>query len=245
MNEEQKDIFGNLVPVNESEQALVASLIEGLSNVRSSIASGGPLSSEPFLGVGKDGSWKYGQEGTKVAPASRWIPNLPKMQHGWIAWKDSKPAGLLLVSVGEKLPEPSSLRDVGAPWEQVYSMQVRCIEGPDEGAQALFQNSSLGAKRAIDGLITAITTQVSKTKVPAIPVLRLDIRSYANKKYGGTTYEPVFAVTGWVNPITGKAIGDSSESAPRAAPSQPTSVEEILTEAVSAGNAGRRRRVGA
>ena len=231
-----RDIFGELVPVADTQHALTNDLVQGLANVSMTVASaGGSSNGLPFLGISKRGRWHYGVEGVEVDPMSTAVMNLRSFQHGYIAWADGKPT-VVMVPINQPLPPSSSLPPVPNSkngWEIGVSVEVVFVSGKDKGAHCLYQNNSDGARQAAKKLAEVVQRQLKVDPSKPHPIIKLETTSYDHPKHG-EIIKPVFTVIGFTD----------GRSDPTTAPVKTPSPapETVAPQPETAGV--RRRRVG-
>jgi hypothetical protein len=228
-DEAPRDIFGELVPVGNSANAL-QDLDLGLGNLSNSISDTGIGSGLPFLGISKGGWWHYGQEGIRPDPLATLAVNIRSARHGYICWKDGKPYDRM-VAANQPLPPVHELPDYGAKWELGLSIEMAFISGKDKGVKVLYKNNSIGGRKAIAKLVEQIQRQRLTDPSKLIPIIKLETYAYDNKKFGGETTNPVFTLVGFTD-------GRSAIEAPKASAPSPAAEAPQPAE-----TAGRRRRV--
>jgi hypothetical protein len=91
---------------------------------------------------------------------------------------------------------------------------LKCVNGEDAGLEVRYTVTSVGGKRAVQGLAAAIAAQVETNPDLPVPVVRLKKEHYQHKEYG-RIFTPIFEIVGWVN-LDGKAT--SGEAAAAEAP---------------------------
>lgn len=215
--------------------AALKGLKQGIQNVKSTIMVKG---GDPFLRLGKDGNWVYGQEDIEVEGKSHWAANPLSIQHGWIAWNRDKgadnsggPLGEVMVGLGHPLPPKSSLQDVGHDWDQQISIMMKCLDGTDKGEQVLYKTASVGGVGAMDKLIGAIDIKLAEDTDAVVPILSLDSDSYKHPTYG-KTYFPVLTITGWMTLDGVEAVEapeDDAKAEPEAKQPEPEPVKQTRT----------------
>lgn len=179
--------------------AALNAMRKGLQNVKQTLVVKG---GDPFLRLLKHGEWVYGQEDATVGEDSLWVINPLSLQHGFIAWPPegegagSGPLGEVMVPMTMPLPGREELRDVGAPWSQQFSIQMKCVEGEDTGTQVLYKVGSTGGTNAMDKVITAMMQQLDDDPEHPAPIVQLLVDSYDHKKWG-RTFVPVLQLRGW------------------------------------------------
>lgn len=209
----------NAIATSTAAGALAAlkGLKQGIQNVKSTIMVKG---GDPFLRLGKDGNWVYGQEDIEVEGKSHWAANPLSIQHGWIAWNRDKgadnsggPLGEVMVGLGHPLPPKSSLQDVGHDWDQQISIMMKCLDGTGKGEQVLYKTASVGGVGAMDKLIGAIDIKLAEDTDAVVPILSLDSDSYKHPTYG-KIYFPVLTITGWMTLDGVEAVEAPEDSQP-------------------------------
>jgi hypothetical protein len=96
-------------------------------------------------------------------------------------------------------------------WETQVGMSLKCISGPDNGLEVRYSVTSVGGKRAVQGLAVAIAQQVESDQSKPVPVVTLKRDHYTHKSYG-KIYTPVFEVQEWMSMDGGKAEGDEPKA---------------------------------
>jgi hypothetical protein len=142
-----------------------------------------------------------------------WAVNPFSFVHGYIAWGDGEVLGEKMVSVSQPLPEMDAA-PAGAKrgWETQVGMALKCISGPDNGLEVRYSVTSVGGKRAVQGLAVAIAQQVESDQTKPVPVVVLKRDHYTHKSYG-KIYTPVFEVQEWMS-MDGKSEEKAEEAAP-------------------------------
>jgi hypothetical protein len=160
----------------------------------------------------KRGDWVFGADQTEVDEGTLWAVNPFSFVHGYIAWGDGEVLGEKMVSVSHPLPEMESA-PAGAKrgWETQVGMSLKCISGPDNGLEVRYNVTSVGGKRAVQGLAVAIAQQVESDQSKPVPVVTLKRDHYTHKSYG-KIYTPVFEVQEWMSMDGDKAEGDKPEA---------------------------------
>jgi hypothetical protein len=196
----------------------------------------------PILGLDKIGRPKYGQEDTLVRPGSLLAFNVFDYEWGWVAWKDSKPVGEVLVPGGQDLPDPRTLANHGVEWKKQYVIEGYFTEGPDKGVRVVYKPSSMGGTAALEKLFLEVARQVEIDPTKLIPIVEMTSKSYPNKKYGGDTWDPVFTVKGWgPTPAEGEAPRPPTPE-PDPTPTPPPAAEAEAPANAGVGASNRRRR---
>lgn len=166
-----------------------------------------------ILKMDKRGDWVFGADQTEVDDGTLWAVNPFSFVHGFIAWGDGEVLGEKMVSVSQPLPEMDAA-PAGAKrgWETQVGMSLKCISGPDNGLEVRYNVTSVGGKRAVQGLAVAIAQQVESDQSKPVPVVMLKRDHYTHKSYG-KIYTPVFEVQEWMS-MDGKSEEKAEEAAP-------------------------------
>lgn len=188
----------------------VSSLSVALRQLEKDVGPAGSV----ILKMDKRGDWVFGADQTEVDDGTLWAVNPFSFVHGFIAWGDGEVLGEKMVSVSQPLPEMEPA-PAGAKrgWETQVGMSLKCISGPDNGLEVRYNVTSVGGKRAVQGLAVAIAQQVESDQSKPVPVVTLKRDHYTHKSYG-KIYTPVFEVQEWMSMDGGKAEEPAEEAAP-------------------------------
>jgi hypothetical protein len=186
----------------------VSSLSVALRQLEKDVGPAGSV----ILKMDKRGDWVFGADQTEVDEGTLWAVNPFSFVHGYIAWGDGEVLGEKMVSVSHPLPEMEAA-PAGAKrgWETQVGMSLKCISGPDNGLEVRYSVTSVGGKRAVQGLAVAIAQQVESDQSKPVPVVTLKRDHYTHKSYG-KIYTPVFEVQEWMSMDGDKAEGDKPEA---------------------------------
>lgn len=187
----------------------VSSLSVALRQLEKDVGPAGSV----ILKMDKRGDWVFGADQTEVDDGTLWAVNPFSFVHGYIAWGDGEVLGEKMVSVSQPLPEMEAA-PAGAKrgWETQVGMSLKCISGPDNGLEVRYNVTSVGGKRAVQGLAVAIAQQVESDQTKPVPVVMLKRDHYTHKSYG-KIYTPVFEVQEWMS-MDGKSDEKAEEAAP-------------------------------
>jgi hypothetical protein len=186
----------------------VSSLSVALRQLEKDVGPAGSV----ILKMDKRGDWVFGADQTEVDEGTLWAVNPFSFVHGYIAWGDGEVLGEKMVSVSHPLPEMESA-PAGAKrgWETQVGMSLKCISGPDNGLEVRYSVTSVGGKRAVQGLAVAIAQQVENDQSKPVPVVTLKRDHYTHKSYG-KIYTPVLEVQEWMSMDGGKAEGEEPKA---------------------------------
>jgi hypothetical protein len=197
----------------------VQSFAASLRKIVADVAPSGTV----ILKMDKAGHWVFGADQTEIEDDSIWAVNPFSFVHGFIAWGDGTVLAEKMVSVSEPLPDVGPAPE-GAKrgWEMQIGMSLACTNGEDEGMQARYTVTSVGGKRAVQGLALAIADQADKNPDSPVPLVSLKKEHYQHKSYG-RIYTPVFDIVSWksldgVNSDAAVDADEHDEEAEQAAP---------------------------
>jgi len=171
-----------------------------------------------ILKMDKTGHWVFGADQTEVEKGTRWAVNPFSFVHGFIAWGKGEVLAEHMAPLTEPLPE------VGVPpagaergWEQQFGFSLKALDGDDAGMEARFSATSVGGKRSVQTLGTAIAGQVMKDQSRPVAVVELKNDHYQHKSYG-RVFTPVFEIVDW---LTMEGEGVQTSDAPEAGGGEP------------------------
>jgi len=196
--------------------------VSSLSSALRSIETDASASGMVILKMDRTGHWVFGADQTEVEDHSIWAINPFSFVHGYIAWGEGTVLAEKMVSVAEPLPEvdaPPSGAKRG--WEMQIGFTLACTNGEDEGLQARYTATSVGGKKAVQELATAIAAQVDKDQNKPVPMVALKKEHYQHKTYG-RIHTPVFDIVDWAS-LNGDTASDAAEL--EVAADEPTSEE--------------------
>lgn len=183
----------------------LATFQKALATAQTNIAVKG---GEDFLKLDKrDGEWRYGASETDVQQGSLWAINPASLRMGFIAWGKGEVLGKRMLPIlSGQMVDRATLPAVGAEWSESVAMQLRCMNGEDEGVQVEYEQNSYGGKKAFADILQAFQVQIAQDQVNIVPVVALKSDSYDHKQYG-TIYNPIFEIVKWIS-MEGVAAGD-------------------------------------
>jgi hypothetical protein len=200
--------------------ALVAKIAAGIG--KSQIGAGAGGGGQILLRL-VTGKWLFGQGNDEVQHGSSWLVNITTFKHGDVTWFESQLVDEYMVDMWSDTRPLPPTHATGASPKQQMSVEMKCMNGEDAGLQVLYKISSLGGTAALFDLKEAVRRRVDERgpEYPYLfPVLELGFTSYPNKRYGGTTYNPVLKRVGWAD-INGQLEGAEDGGAPAAALKEP------------------------
>jgi hypothetical protein len=151
------------------------------------------------------GTWGFGQKRIIPEEGSRWAVNPLTFKWGWISFADNKKkAGEEMVSVTQPMPEFAKLPETGFPWQEQWSVDMKCLDGADAGVEVIHKANTDGTRSAIVSLFEKVRSQISSeqqagkklhdSKIVAIILLEKD--SYPHTKHGPIS-TPVLNLIDW------------------------------------------------
>ena len=172
----------------------ITSLTTALRSMQDTSSGGGVL----ILKMDKTGHWVFGADQTEVQEGSQWAVNPFSFVHGFIAWGDGIVLAEKMTSVNNPKPElDAAPAGASRGWESQIGMSLKCLTGEDAGMEVRYSATSIGGRRGVTDLATALATQVDKDQTKPVPVVTLEKEHYQHKSYG-RIFTPVFAVVSWM-----------------------------------------------
>jgi hypothetical protein len=194
--------------------AAVATLQAALANVPIGIGRTG-LPMMLFKSREDGGTWGFGQRRTIPEEGSRWAVNPLTIQWGCISFGDgNKVVGERLVPITQPKPLIADMPDTTFPWQEEWSVNMKCLDGADAGVEVIFKATTDGAIKAIELLVDELRNRLNGNQHNGkiVPIALLEKDSYQHVKHGPTPY-PVLTIVDWM-PLDGPA--------PAPAPVEPT-----------------------
>jgi hypothetical protein len=160
-----------------------------------------------YLGFdGTTGRYKLNKEPVDPKSLGRILVPQHGLFEGCIEWANSSPLQKIQRQLlGVHYDEPMSEKLLGKPLSpNAYKKET---DGPtltfgfvgymlDDGANVMFEHSSMGATKAVNALATNATQAIVAFDELVHPVIELDLGSYENSYR--TIYDPKFIVVGYV-----------------------------------------------
>lgn len=149
-----------------------------------------------FLKMSKAGEWVYGAHEEEITEDMELLVNPGGFVHGFVCWADGAKLGEIVKGVDQPVEEPEDT-PAGSTrgWEAQLGMTLK-INDP-EGANLLFNTSSVGGKRAVAEMAQQVAEKLASGDEKIVPVVKLSAESYKHKKYG-TIYTPAITVVRWI-----------------------------------------------
>ncbi len=180
----------------------------------------------------KNGEYLFGREQQEVT-GDIIVINSASFRHGWILWTDNV-AKKSMVAFNQALPDQLERNENGEEAVESRSFEARFSDDAD--TILVFETSSYGGRKGCDNLLSEIQRKAAINDF-VFPVVRLASEHYKAKK-GGTIYNPIFEVVGWMD-VNGQEEGKVSKIA---APSQPAEQADLFEQEEPAAPAPVRRR---
>jgi len=193
-------------------------------------AGEGSTGNDLYAKMGKDGIFVYGADNTEFEEDSRWALNPLGIYHGFVAWGDKSHGtegqnlGEVLVPASQPMPVESDLPEVKGSWSKAVALQMRCVNGEDEGVQVLWKSNSYGGRKAYAALLGSVVTRINAGEAAIVPILECASDSYQHASYG-KIYTPEFNIQEWVTmdaqPEAEKVEAKEPEPEPEPEPEAP------------------------
>lgn len=190
------------------------------------------------------GVWVYGVEAVDVQDESEWAINPLSFEYGYVCWKDSKPAGEAMVSVGVQRPDKATLVDHGEDskgkkvgWDEQMACRLMCVSGDDVGVELNYRTSTYGGIQAIKSVMKEVGAKINAGKGEVVAIVTLENDSYIHADHG-KTYTPQMPIVRWTAmEVEAPVAGDAEEPA-----SETETPVDPLPKAEEPAAAPRRRR---
>src|SRR5215831_836832 len=213
----------NSIPVSlidgQSIEEFIRNSTRNLQHVANAMPGSG-IAGAVYLGFdGTKGEWKLNREPTDPKSLGRILVPQHGLFEGCIEWANSSPLQKIQRQLlGIHYDEPMSERLLLKPLSpNAYKKET---DGPsytlgfvgfmlDDGANVVFEHSSMGAKKAINALATAATQALTAFGEIVHPVIELGSGSYENSYR--TIYDPKLTVIGYVTDTRAREVNVLSE----------------------------------
>jgi hypothetical protein len=147
------------------------------------------------------GIWTFGQKRTAVEAGSDWAVNPGTFQRGYVCFDTSKKvAGERVLPISLPMPDFAELPDKGFPWQEQWTVNMKCISGADAGKEVTYKAATVGGVQAVGGLIDAIRDRFNGGQHggKVVPIVHLEKYDYPHPQYGKTV-NPLPTIVGWVS----------------------------------------------
>jgi hypothetical protein len=199
----------NSVPASLNGQSIDEFIRNSVQNLQRTAATvpGSGIAGAVYLGFdGTKGEWKLNREAVDAKSIGRILVPQHGLFEGCIEWANSSPLQKIQRQLlGVHYDEPMSEHLLPKPLSpNAYKKET---DGPaltlgfvgfmlDDGANVVFEHSSMGAKKAVNALATAATQALVAFGELVHPVIELGSSSYENSYR--TIYDPKLNVIGYV-----------------------------------------------
>ena len=194
--------------------ASIASLAAALANVPIGIGRTG-LPMMLFKSREDGGTWGFGQRRTIPEEGSRWAVNPLTIQWGCISFGDgNKVVGERLVPITQPKPLIADMPDTTFPWQEEWSVNMKCLDGADAGVEVIFKATTDGAIKAIVQLVDELRNRLNGNQHNGkiVPIVLLEKDGYQHPKHGPTAI-PVLTIVDWMS-LDGPAPAPAPEPPP-------------------------------
>ena len=194
--------------------ASIASLAAALANVPIGIGRTG-LPMMLFKSREDGGTWGFGQRRTIPEEGSRWAVNPLTIQWGCISFGDgNKVVGERLVPITQPKPLIADMPDTTFPWQEEWSVNMKCLDGADAGVEVIFKATTDGAIKAIVLLVDELRNRLNGNQHDGkiVPIVLLEKDGYQHPKHGPPAI-PVLTIVDWMS-LDGPAPAPAPEPPP-------------------------------
>jgi hypothetical protein len=133
------------------------------------------------------GTWMFGQKRTVPEPGSRWAINPMTFRWGYICFGDNKKVlDEHVVSVSLPKPLVTELPDTGFPWQEQWSVNMKCLDGADAGVEVVYKMSTDGGIKSIVIMLGLVRDRLNSGQHGGkiVPTVLLEKDSYPHKEHG-------------------------------------------------------------
>jgi hypothetical protein len=123
------------------------------------------------------------------------------IQWGCISFGDgNKVIGERLVPISQPKPLIADMPDTGFPWQEEWSVNMKCLDGADAGVEVIFKATTDGAIKAIVLLVDELRNRLNGNQHDGkiVPIVLLEKDGYQHPKHGPTAI-PVLAIISWMS----------------------------------------------
>ena len=177
--------------------ASITSLITAIETTSTRVALASN-DGKQFLKIAKGGFWAFGADETEVEEASRWAINPNSFSTGFACWGEGELLDEAMALITDDPIIKAQLPTHDKPWQDQIGMQLVCLDGEDEGTEAVYSATSHGGKKAFRGLLDEVLAKAKAGDPEIVPIVELEVESYKHKKYG-KVFTPAFNVVSWVS----------------------------------------------
>ena len=181
-----------------------------------------------------EGTITYGAERTEIEEGSEWVLLPQTLKHGYLARNGAKVDDEVWASVFHDLPDVTDKPiKRGFNWDQAYKGEFVCVSGEDVGTQVEFGGAAAGiVKMYSQQILPALLSQLDVDPGSLFLAVTFDVRSYDNKTYNKTIYEPVVTPVSWFSEAELAELGVEGKKAD-AAPEEPEEAADDVIEGES------------
>jgi hypothetical protein len=211
----------SVAPTARGSTALMS--LEALGTALNSVDTSIGYSSKPMMFFkSRENIWTFGRQQNEPEKGSRWAANPPTLERGYIAFDGTKKLGERMRFVGLPKIDPADLPDVGRPWQEQMSVEMKCLDGTDAGAEVCFKTATEGGKSCIMALIEQVRDRINAGQHgdEVVPIVLLEKDGYQNVQYGWTA-TPLLTLVGWMS-LNGPAPAPEPAPPPSSLSSPPT-----------------------
>lgn len=189
--------MGNELAKTSAAGGMLANIDALKKSVKAARAQVPETGGDQYLRMLTDGNFVFGKSNNELAPDTHLMVNPESFRHGYTCWtnregdKSNENLDEQMVPITQPKPAKHELPDLGWPWKDQMSVQLKVMDGAHKGQQLLYKASSVGGMTMMAELLDAFLDQLEVDPETPVLVITLFSDHYPHKKYG-RTYTPHF-----------------------------------------------------
>jgi hypothetical protein len=197
----------------------LAALQTALANVNTAAIIGRTGKPMMLFKSRENGTWMFGQRKTVPEPDSKWAINPTTFKWGYICFSDAKKVlDEQMVPVSQPKPLITAMPDLEFPWQEQWSVEMKCLNGADAGVEVVFKANTIGTIQAIVIALDMVRDRLNGGQHDGkiVPIVLLEKDSYQHSQHGKVWF-PVLNTVDWMS-LDGPAPAPAPAPEPAPAP---------------------------
>src|SRR6516225_9039037 len=99
-----------------------------------------------------------------------------------------------------EVPQAAAMQDVGFPWQEEWSVNMKCLDGADAGVEVVFKATTDGGLKAIVMMVDLVRDRIDSGQHDGkiVPIVQLEKDSYPHSQHGRVRF-PVLKTIDWMS----------------------------------------------